>query len=193
MNRLKFSRCYLVGPMDFCREDGKVWREDISEFLSKLGVIVLNPYKKPLHECHGDTMLEDDLHAAERAKAFERRDYDAVTANMKPVRAVDLRMVDHSDFLIVYLNFSVTMTGTMEELFTGNREKKPIIILSSVPKHKIPPWYFATLPHRLFFDNLDDIKAYIDSVNSAPEVDTLNGRWVFFDIEDQIKEIIQNE
>ena len=174
MNRLKFSRCYLVGPMDFCREDGKVWREDISEFLSKLGVIVLNPYKKPLHECHGDTMLEDDLHAAERAKAFERRDYDAVTANMKPVRAVDLRMVDHSDFLIVYLNFSVTMTGTMEELFTGNREKKPIIILSSVPKHKIPPWYFATLPHRLFFDNLDDIKAYIDSVNSAPEVDTLN-------------------
>lgn len=193
MNRLLFSRTYLVGPMDFCREDGKVWRDELTEFLEEIGIIVLNPYKKPLHITHGRAMLEDDLHAQERDRLYKNEDYDGITKNMKPIRAVDLRMVDHADFLIAYLNFSVIMTGTIEEIITANREKKPIIVLSSTPKNKIPPWYFAMMPHSLFFQSLDEIKQYIKHIDSDEEIDTLNGRWVFFDLQKQIQEIYERQ
>ncbi len=186
--RLKYSRVYLVGPMDFNREAGKVWREELEEFLFSHGVIPLNPYKKPLYYGQGQEMLEDDDCAEQRRKWQENEQYDELSGSMKVTRAVDLRMVDHADFIIVYLNFEVIMTGTLEELFWGNREKKPIIILSSVPKKKMPPWYFGTVPHKLFFTTMDEVKEYIRHIDEDDEIDTLH-RWIFFDLEPMINEI----
>lgn len=191
MNRLKYSRCYLVGPMDFDREGGKIWRDELEEFLNKLGVICLNPYKKPLHHSHGPEMLEDDVGAENRKKWQRVGEYEKVSASMKLARAVDLRMVDHADFIIAYLNFDLIMTGTVEEIVTANREKKPVIILSSLEKTHMPPWYFGMLNHQLFFTKIEEVKEYIRHISEDPVVDTLN-RWVFFDLEPRINEIYRN-
>ena len=191
MNRLKYSRNYMCGPMDFCREEGKVWREELEKFLNTLGIICLNPYKKPLHYSHDPEMLEDEEGFLKRKQWQENEEYDKLSQSMRKVRAVDLRMVDHCDFIIAYLNYEVIMTGTLEELFTGNREKKPIVILSSVPKKKIPHWYFGTCNHELFFTSIPEVKEYIRHINEDPVIDTLN-RWVFFDLEPRIKEIYES-
>jgi nucleoside 2-deoxyribosyltransferase len=191
MNRLKYSRCYLVGPMDFDRDGGKIWRDELEEYLDSLGVISLNPYTKPLHYSHGPEMLEDDVGAANRRLWQESGQFDKVASSMKLARAVDLRMVDHADFIIAYLNFNTIMTGTIEELVTANREKKPVIILSSRPKETMPPWYFAMFPHQLFFTTVSEVKEYIRHINEDEVVDTLN-RWVFFDLEPRIKEIYES-
>src|SRR5688572_21566736 len=134
--RLKYARCYMVGPMDFDREGGKVWREDLTEYFNRLGIICLNPYKKALHSTHGEYALEDDLNAGKVKTALDNQDYETARNRMKFIRATDLRMVDHSDFIVARLNFNVIMSGTCEEIATANREKKPILIWSSVPKHK---------------------------------------------------------
>ncbi len=157
MNRLKYSRMYCCGPMDYDRDGGKIWREELTEYTNKFGIISLNPYKKYLHTTHGEFALEDDVNAGKVKEALKNKDYETATKRMKFVRATDLRMVDHADFLVVRLNFDVIMTGTLEEICTANREKKPIIIWSSVPKNKIPPWYWGQLPSELFFETLNEV------------------------------------
>lgn len=191
MNRLKYSRCYLVGPMDFDREKGKIWREELEEYLNSLGVICLNPYKKPLHYSHGPEMLEDDVGAENRKKWQKEGEFDKLSKSMKVVRSIDLRMVDHSDFIVSALDFDTIMTGTPEEYGWANREKKPVIILSSLPKTEMPPWLFGQLRHELFFETTAQVKEYIRHINEDPVIDTLN-RWVFFDLEPRIKEIYES-
>ena len=174
----------MAGPMDACRELGRQWRDDLTPFLENLGIIVLNPYNKPiLDECG----LEDDINHALVQEALKRKDYNEVSRLMKSIRQVDLRMVDHADFLIVNLDLDQRPCGTWEEIFTANREKKPIIIKCK-SKESLPPWLFSVLPHELFFESWIEVSTYVENINKNQHIDKL-GRWVFFDLEPQIKEI----
>lgn len=182
MNRLAKHRCYLVGPMDHCREEGKQWRQIMTVFLEERGVEVSNPYYKPLKlDTHSQELLEDENNYNSVMCAIKNKDYDEVTRRFKQVRAIDLRMVDKADFLVAYLNFSTTMTGTLEEIFTANRQRKPVIIISSKPKSEIPPWYFGALPHRVFFESIEEAQEYLKYIDEYPQIDLLGDRWVFFD------------
>jgi len=182
MNRLKKHTCYLVGPMDHARDDGRAWRDEIGKFLEDIGVIVLNPYSKPLRkDTHSRVVLEDDENFKYIIEARNKKDYDEITRRFKQVRAIDLRFVDKSDFIVAFLNFDVLMTGTMEEIFTANRQRKPVIILSSKPKNEMPPWYFGAFPHEVFFETIDQVKEYIRHIDQDENIDLLGNRWVFFD------------
>lgn len=187
-NRFKFHRFYLVGPMDRDREGGKVWRDDLSDFIRSHNGIPLNPYEKPLLEEFGKEAKEDDLHFAKIVEAAKKKDYDRVSELVKILRHSDLRLVDSADVVVVNLDLDKNPCGSYEELFTSNRQKKPIIVKSSVPKSEIPFWLFGTLPHSLFFETWDEVKEYLRHMDEDDEVDLL-GRWVFFDLEDEIKRI----
>lgn len=188
MNRLKYARMYCCGPMDDDREGGKIWRQEISKFCENLGIICLNPYNKQLHSSHGEAAQEDDINFKITKEAIEKEDYEEVSKRIKFVRASDLRMVDHADFLVARLDFSKIMSGTIEEIVTANREKKPVIIYSSVAKKDIPLWYFGMLPHELFFTSMEQVKEYIHHIHEDSNIDTLN-RWIFFNLEEKISKI----
>jgi hypothetical protein len=47
MNRLQNQRVYLAGAMDRVPDRGNGWRDNITPFLERLGVVVFNPIKKP--------------------------------------------------------------------------------------------------------------------------------------------------
>lgn len=183
-NKLKYSRVYLAGPMDLDRQAGREWREHISTYLNDYNIIILNPYKKPIANGFG---LEDDESHRQVQLATIEKNYDQVSRLMKCVRQVDLRMVDYADFLIVNLALDKRPCGTWEEIFTANREKKPILIKCE-DKSKIPPWLFAVLPHELFFENWYDVMSYIDHIDKGLDTNYL-GRWVFFDMEEDINRI----
>lgn len=185
MNRLKYSKVYLVGPMDSNREGGREVREEITPFLQDLGIIILDPYKKPILGM-GD--LEDDKNHVLVQDALKNGRFDEVTRRMKTVRNVDLRCVDSSDFIIVDLNLEKRPCGTWEEIFTTNRQKKPILIKCESKKN-LPPWLFAVCPHELFFETWKELENYLVHIDKDEEIDTMGGRWVFFDLEDQIKKI----
>lgn len=174
MNRLKNQRAYLAGAMDRVPDRGVTWRDNITPFLTNMGITVFNPITKPTN-----IGLEDsDTHSI-KTKLKSQKRYDELSQMMKTIRAVDLRLVDMSDFLIVNLDINTHPCGTLEEIFWANRQKKPIIIHMEQGKNQTPDWLFGTIPHQMFFSTWDEIKQYLIHIDTAENIDT-HKRWYFF-------------
>jgi nucleoside 2-deoxyribosyltransferase len=172
--RLSGQRVYLAGAMDRVADRGATWRDNITPFLQNLGIEVFNPISKP-----SNIGLEDcDVHQI-KTKLKEKENYDELSSMMKTIRAVDLRLVDISDFLVVNMNLDIHPCGTYEEIFWANRQKKPILIHMEQGKKYSPDWLFGTIPHQMIFSTWDEIKAYLLHMNSSENIDT-HKRWYFF-------------
>lgn len=176
MNRLLNQRVYLAGAMDRVSDRGKGWRNFITPFLRSLGVKVLNPLDKPIA-----IAIEDDKTHQTKLELKKNEEYDELSSLMRTIRAVDLRMVDISDFLIVNLDLETHPCGTLEEIFWANRQKKPVLIHMVQGKKYTPDWLFGTLPHQMIFSTWDEIKSYLEYINGATSITTHN-RWYFFNI-----------
>jgi hypothetical protein len=176
MKRLANQRVYLAGAMDRVADRGNGWRDNITPFLDSLGIIVFNPIKKP-----SVIGMEDTATHELKVKLKNQERYEGLSQLMKVIRSVDLRLVDISDFLIVNLDLDIHPCGTYEEIFWANRQKKPIIIHMVQGKQKAPDWLFGTIPHEMIFSSWDDIKEYLDQINSKTEINHHN-RWYFFNI-----------
>lgn len=174
MDRLKNQRVYLAGAMDRVADRGAGWRSDITPFLKAMGLVVFNPLNKPT-----EVGTEDHQTHQLKCKLKEECRYDELSAMMKTIRAIDLRLVDISDFLIVNLDINTHPCGTLEEIFLANRSKKPVLIHIEQGKNKAPDWLFGTLPHSMFFSSWSDLKTYLSHINSDKKVEDL-GRWRFF-------------
>lgn len=176
MNKLKGQFSYLIGNMDgISFEKATSWRKDISKFLKSMNVLVLDPTDKP-----NDSFIEDQEFRKKRKEALEQEDYNTVVSMMKPTRSIDLRCVDKSDFLVCNIDIEGKPFGSIEEIVTANRQKKPIIIHCPQGKKALPPWAFAMCPHELFFDTWDDVQTYLFAVNSGMDSRTFD-RWYFWD------------
>lgn len=188
-NRLRWMKAYLVGPMDHDRNTGREWRQMMADWLRSRGVIPIDPYHKPLASV-SDSGLEGDDNYGARQAAIDAGDKFEAARLMKPVRNTDLRIVDETSFQIINLDVEKRPCGTYEECFTGNRQKKPVIVHCPHGIKGVPHWMFSVVPPEQIFFNWEDVKDYLDHIDSAPdeEVDTLN-RWVFFDLEDEYEAI----
>jgi nucleoside 2-deoxyribosyltransferase len=175
-NRLLNQRVYLAGAMDRVVDRGNGWRDNITPFLEKLGVIVFNPIKKP-------TLVgkEDAETHKYKLKLKADKNYDELSKLMKTIRSVDLRLVDISDFLIVNLDLDVHPCGTYEELFLANRSKKPVVIHIEQGKNKTPDWLFGTIPHEMIFSTWVELQNYLKYIDTNSEIEHYN-RWRFFNI-----------
>jgi nucleoside 2-deoxyribosyltransferase len=176
MNRIKNQRVYLAGAMDRVNDRGAGWRDNITPFLESLGAVVFNPIKKPT-----SVGIEDqETHKIKQQLKFEKK-YDDLSILMKTIRSVDLRLVDISDFLVVNLDLDTHPCGTLEEIFLANRQKKPIIIHIVQGKQNAPDWLFGTIPHQMIFSSWEEIKEYLNYINSSETIND-HKRWYFFDI-----------
>lgn len=173
MNKLRFSRAYLPGGMEKAADNGESWRIFVQNSLRDLEIVFLDPTQKPTLECVENSETKNLL-----IKLREEGDYDGVARIMKPIRAVDLRMVDVSDFLICALDNNINTTGTWEEVFWANRSKKPVLFYHAQGKKCMPIWLFGTFPHEFFFDTWTDLFVYLRKTASG-EISHL--RWRFFD------------
>jgi nucleoside 2-deoxyribosyltransferase len=175
-NRLKNQRVYLAGAMDRVADRGATWRDNITPFLVDMEVVVFNPIKKPSNEG-----AEDSETHQTKIKLKSQQRYDELSSIMKTIRAVDLRLVDISDFMIVNLNLDHHACGTYEEINLANRSKKPILIHIEQGKQHTPDWLFGTIPHQWFFSEWNDLKNYLIHVNNDENIEHYN-RWRFFNI-----------
>jgi hypothetical protein len=175
MHKLKGSRVYLSGPIDDAKDLGVGWRRTITPFLKSLGVIVVDPTDKPINIQDGD--IE---HISLRQEYRDNKDYAQLSRLMHDIRVFDLRCTDLCDWSIVYLNYDIIMTGTLEEVFNMNRCKKPIVVYCEQGVDKIPDWLFGTLPHQMFFDDWHLLYKYINDIDTGINTEYLK-RWLFFD------------
>jgi len=180
MNNLAGMRCYLAGAMENTSDNGSKWREQVKQNLSYLGIQWLDPYHKPIEygrENQGDF--------AEMKKKRSCGEFVSIRKFMQKIRAVDLRMVDVSDFLIVYLDPDIPTFGTHEEVARAASQNKPVIVMIKGGIQKAPLWWFAMLDWRLFFTSWKAVQEYLETISriaGAHMASASDGRWLPFDL-----------
>lgn len=175
-NLLSGMRCYECGPIDRVNwGTATQWRQDLKPFLFNLGIGVLDPCDKPC-----DTGVEDENLKHEVQECKNNGEWDEAIALMKPVAAIDLRMVDIADFVIMYLNLDSHMCGSYHEAFLAISQKKPLLIMCQQGKENVPNWMFGVMPHEHMFSNWYELKQYLERVNKGSEPH-LN-RWRFMNM-----------
>jgi nucleoside 2-deoxyribosyltransferase len=162
--------------MDRVADGGVEWRRDMRYTLEELQILWLDPTRKPIQ-----MGLENDESRKYRKATKAQGNYSFVTKEMKPIRCVDLRMVDISDFLIVNLDLDIHACGTYEEIFLANRQKKPVFVHVEQGKNNAPDWLFAALPHEYFHSTWEQVYDHVRYVATNPKFIDSTGRWYFFD------------
>ena len=111
---------------------GRNWRDSVEAELSKLGVTVFNPYKKPFEK----DVREDEEERQSLDSLMGKGSFEEVARRMRTVRTYDLNLVDRSDFIIAHIIPAVASWGSAEELVTAIRMKKPVFISMEGGKKK---------------------------------------------------------
>ena len=174
MNRLKNTRGYLCGAMDFSDDFGVGWRILLKQALKELGVIWLDPTDKPLHDAS-----RGKEEVKEMRRLMHQKQYNSIEYAMQDIRFVDLRMVDVSDFIVMYLDMDIHHCGTYVEFTRANGQDKPIITIIKQGKKSAPTWLLGEMPHNFIFNNLEEAIDYLHHVSSSQVFNPFH-RWLFF-------------
>lgn len=172
MNNLKNAICYLSGPIEKAHDLGLGWRKEFIEKAKNLNLVIIDPCNKPTsftHEIKGEMVTVNSLRK-------ERR-WTELTDYVKRFRREDLRFVDISDFLIVYIDPDVPSFGTLDELFTAEDQKKPLFCICVGGIDKLPSWLFAVFKLNEIFENIDQCIAYLNEINQKESLQD-DRRWV---------------
>jgi nucleoside 2-deoxyribosyltransferase len=177
MNKLQGMRVYLAGPIDDASDDGVGWRLDLKPWLEERGIFVLDPCDKPIaysayKEIEGEKQKMMELKRSGR--------FYELAQQMRDIVHVDLRMVDVSDVVIVYLNTNVSMCGTYHELINALQPRKPTLVVIEGAKKEAPNWLFGIMNFNFMFDDFDALKLFLQQIDEEIIAADLS-RWVFFD------------
>ena len=179
MNRLKGLRCYLAGPIDQAPDDGVEWRKRITPWLEQKGVMVLDPCDKPIPDSYYKE-IDDEKIGMMRLKNTGR--YFELSQRMKEIVHMDLRMVDISDFVVVYLDPDIPTTGTTHELINSLAQRKPTLVVVQGGKKFAPNWLFGIMDFNFMFDDFKQLYSFLQQINDGGIMGDLS-RWVFFDMD----------
>lgn len=169
-NVLYRTKAYLVGAMQYI--NGEDWRNEVSKELTRRNITVFNPYHKPFIK----DVQEGDIVRSSLNKLQQDEKYDEIQITVKDIRAFDLNLVDRSDFIIAHIIPEVPTIGTVEEIVTAVRMKKPIFMTVEGGKRKCPLWYFGMFPHRYIYNSLNEMMDMICKIDDGiQEIDS--DRW----------------
>ncbi len=169
-NVLWKTKTYLVGAMQY--RNGEDWREWAQRKLQERGIVVFNPYHKPFIK----DVQEGDIVRAYLNDLQKEEKYEELNEKVKEIRIYDLNLVDRSDFIIAHLIPEVPTYGTVEELVTAVRMKKPTFISVDGGKKKCPLWIFGMFPHKYIYNSLDDLIDMVCRIDDGiQEIDS--NRW----------------
>jgi len=178
MGRLRNFRFYGCGPIDrVSNNDASNWRIDMGIWLKKRGAIFIDPLNKPC-----SIGLESDDARQRRVILKKEKNFSELANIMRKIRNVDLRFCDISDAIICYLPLGASVFGTVEELITSNRQKKPLLLVCNEGIENIPDWAFSLGDINTMFGSFDDLKSYLTLVDESPSIEGLcSSRWLFLD------------
>lgn len=174
MGCLNKSSVYLAGPIDHAENYGSDWREAFTKEVDGMGLTILDPTNKPggyLSETEQEQNIIKDLKSS--------GDYEGLKEFMKKIRRYDLRLLDNADFIIAYIDTSIHMCGTYDEIFTAEDQQKPIFYIVKGGKETLSSWMFAVIDNfDLVFDSLEDCVNYVKKVDDYGV--ELDSKWVLF-------------
>ncbi len=175
--RLNNHRVYLAGPIDNAHDDGVGWRKNITPYLKKMGLTILDPTNKPTSQCKWNEVGEEKDHIQ---KLVDLERWDELRNLAKEIVLVDLRMVEVADFMICYLDRDIHQCGTYDELFEALRRRKPTLIVHKGGKKEMSMWLRGKVNHNFVFETFDDLYSYLEALHDGT-IEPDYTRWVFFD------------
>ena len=177
LNRLSGLRAYLAGPIDHAEDDGVTWRNKLGRWLQKRGIIVIDPCRKPL-TYHAFKEIGEEKQRMLDLKKEGR--YLELSEWMRGIVHVDLRMVDVSDIVIVYLDIKSRPFGTVHELINAINQRKPTLVVVDGGKSEAPNWLFGIMRHEFIFSDFDELQAFLTLIDTGT-IQPDYTRWVFLD------------
>ncbi len=159
MNNLLNSRCYLAGSIERSEDNGSSWCTKVKNDLKGLGIFWLDPRDKPIAYAKESPLSHRELRL-NRAK----KEVTIIQDRMRIIRAVDRRMVDVSDFLIVNLDPDVPTFGTHEEVCWASEQNKPVIVRVEGGLKAAPFWWYDQLNPNLFFEGWKEVYGYLYAI-----------------------------
>jgi hypothetical protein len=179
--KLAKSIVYLSGPIDNAKDFGKGWRENFIDNTKHLNMSIINPCNKPascVHEVTGDVRTVSKIRESENWK--EMQDF------VKQFRREDLRFTDVSDFLVAYIDADIPSWGTPDEIYTAERQKKPILAIVNGGIKRLPTWLFGVFRIDEIFSTVEECINHLNKIDSG-EI-KMDRRWVLFrqQMKDQI-------
>lgn len=169
---LENTRVYLAGNLEYTSEENaRGWRDFLSEELNKLNVITLDPTMVVFEGQHHET--EETRQWLKEAR--EAGKFDEVSDYMIPVVQKDLRQIDLSDYVIFNICIDKPTFGTIHELVVARQQKKPVFICVG-DKKKIPLWLLGIIPHRYFYNTIEEILDTLQKIDSG-EIEIDSDSW----------------
>jgi nucleoside 2-deoxyribosyltransferase len=170
---LKNALCYLVGPIDDVADHGIGYRRSIRRGAKKrnLDIVFLDPTDK--FDGFSQEIGDDK---ADIQKLKKEHKWEKLRTFMKKIVRVDLRSIDLSDLIILYVDPDSHMCGSYHELIVSIQQKKPIFIITKGGRDKTPDWLFGIVHYEFIFDNEDQCLDYLVSLDNGTI--PMSDRWV---------------
>ena len=168
-------RIYLSGPIDRVDDDGMGWRKDFKKLCRErqLPVDFLDPTDKP--EWLGSEVGEEKDRVR---KLMETGKWEMAQAQARYFRHIDLRMVDASNLLVVWIDVDVHLCGTYDELFTAEDQQKPMMAIMAPGQSKwdLPSWLVAIFDENEVFDTVEECVEHLSLLHEGKI--TFDDRWI---------------
>jgi len=178
MKNLDWTRCALSGGIDKVKDDGVGWRNYIKDKCKEEGLNI-----KFFDPCHKPNGLGSEIGVEKRKvkKLIDEGKWEEAREFVKSFRHYDLRAIDWSDFVIAKIDISVHLCGTYDEIFTAERQSKPILVImgENQTKEDIPTWLIAFINEDEIFENEDECIYYLCKMNDGEIL--MDDRWVKLD------------
>jgi hypothetical protein len=170
-NKLLKSVAYLAGPIENCINSGINWRKSLVEKLNGLGIISLDPTNKMWTD---DNDIKQETRGVASLK--ESGQFTELKQKIKKIRRIDLRCVDIADFIIAYIDPDIYTCGSFDEIFTAEREQKPILVLAPKGIKSLPSWLFGAIQINEVFTTEFELIKYLKFINDDKL--EMDDRWV---------------
>jgi hypothetical protein len=151
----KRFKVYLSGGMEYAKNEGMDWRSELDAWIkSNLKHSIFNPNVESDKYLHNVRSNNDFRH-------LKTSDIDTYTKIVKHFVDQDSKEIAlYSDYVICYWDASAQRgAGTKGELTIARYFKKPVYMVTTIPKKNIPGWVLGCVTH--FFTSFKGLKTYL--------------------------------
>ena len=133
------KKVYLCGAIQDMRDGGVRWRDRLTPKLEELGWTVLDPCKSEANLADGTVTDAKEIMSGWISAGH----WEKFMSHMRRVRETDMDMVRDSDLLIVHLDFSRKIGGTICEMWDAFMRHIPIYVMTYDPAKDWNHWILS--------------------------------------------------
>jgi hypothetical protein len=153
----KRSRAYLSGGMEYAKNEGIDWRNDIGSWVYKnFGHTIFNP------NIESEKYLAKSL-PNKNFRSLKSTDIESYTKIVRQFVIMDSKEIaTRSDYVICYWDHSAQRgAGTKGELTIARYFNKPVYLVTRMSKENIPGWVLGCVTE--FFTSFEQLKEFLAS------------------------------